>query len=110
MFAWRRKPGWLINPSKVAFGSVVERPGRNLSRSHVRVEYGREAEVRFEPVAAFARRCRETLLDGRSLDIESLLVAPIVKQRHASFFDSLTDWGPATRRARRSRPAAARPG
>jgi hypothetical protein len=28
-----------------------------------------------------------------------LLVAPILKQRHAEFFDGLTDWGPATRRA-----------
>jgi hypothetical protein len=38
-----------------------------------------------------------------SLDIEHLLVAPILERRYARFFDHLTDWTPATRRACRPR-------
>ena len=99
MFWRRRIPEWSIDPKKVAFGAVVENKVRNLSRSHVRVKYGRGPEVQFVPLAAFIRRCRETSRDRRSLDIEHLLVAPILKQRYAKFFDHLTDWDPATRRA-----------
>jgi len=103
----RRKPKWLIDPSNVAFGTVVENRSRNLSRSHVRVKYRRESEARFVPLVNFIWNCQEAIRDGRSLDIEDLLVAPILKRRYTKFFDRLTDWGPATRRAgplRSSRP------
>jgi hypothetical protein len=103
MFWRRRKAEWFIDPSKVAFGVVVENSCRNLSRSHVRVKYHRESEVRFVPLAAFIRRCHEVIESRRSLDIEHLLVAPILKRRYAKYFDRLTDWGPATRRASRPR-------
>lgn len=109
MFWRRRRPDWFIDPSKVAFGSVVENRCRNLSRSHVRVKYHHESEVRFVPLATFIRRCHEVTRGGRCLDVEHLLVAPILKRRHARFFDRLTNWGPATRRAYRPRPAQQRP-
>jgi hypothetical protein len=38
-----------------------------------------------------------------SLDVDHLLVAPILKRRYAKFFDHLTDWNPATHRAYRPR-------
>ena len=109
MFWRRRKPSWLINPLRVALGSVVENSGRNLSRSHVRVKYHHEPEVRFVPLATFIRSCLEVIRGGRSLDIDHLLVAPIIKQRYAKFFDRLTDWGPAKRRAYRSSLGQKRP-
>lgn len=99
MFWNRRKSGWLIDPAKVAFGSVLDHTHRNLSRSHVRVKFHDEPEVRFVPLDAFIGQCRESVRVGRSLGIEHLLVAPIVQQRHAPFFDRLTDWAPAKRRA-----------
>jgi len=101
MFWRRRKPGWFIDPSNVTFGSVVEDKTRNLSRSHVRVKYHRDPAIRFVPLATFFRSCHESTRTGRSLDVEHLLVAPILKRRHEKFFDRLTDWGPATRRAGR---------
>lgn len=104
----RRTPQWAIDPAKVAFGVVFRNDARNLSRSHVRVRYGRTSEVQFVPLATFVRRCREIGRGGRSLDIEHLLVAPILKQRYASFFDRLTDWGPAGERARGLRPGEER--
>lgn len=109
MFWKSRKPTWHISPSKVAFGSVVENGSRNLSRSHVRVKYRREREAQFIPVPTFIQRCQEVIRNGRSLDIEQLLVAPIMKQRYAKFFDRLTDWGPAARRAYRSPIGRPRP-
>jgi hypothetical protein len=102
MFWKRRTPGWHIEPSRVTFGSVVENRVRNLSRSHVRVKYHRDPETRFVPLATFIQRCRDGMQGGRSLGIEHLLVAPVIKQRYARFFDLLTDWGPAVRRAYRS--------
>jgi len=99
---WRRpKPDWFIDPSSVAFGSVVDECSRNLSRSHVRVKYHHEAQARYVHLVAFAQSCRENMRIGRSLGIEHLLVAPIVKQRNTEFFDRLTDWDPARRRASR---------
>lgn len=109
MFWKRRKPTWHISPSKVALGSVVESGIRNLSRSHVRVKYHRDSEVRFVPLPTFIQRCQEVIRKGRSFDIEHLLVAPIIKQRYAKFFDRLTDWGPATRRAYRAPIGQRRP-
>jgi hypothetical protein len=107
---WRRpKPEWLIDPSKAMFGSVVDDMPRNLSRSHVRVKYHHQSDVEFVPLAAFMKRCNEVIRAGRSLDIEHLLIAPILKRRYAKFFDRLTDWGPATRRARGARPRRPRP-
>jgi hypothetical protein len=101
---WRlNRPKWIIDPSKVALGAVVEHGSRNLSRSHVRVQYRGASGPRFVPLAEFVRRCREAVRDGVSLDIEHLLVAPILKRRHAKFFDHLTDWTLATRRACRPR-------
>ena len=99
MFWRRRKPGWSIDPKRVAIGSVIENKVRNLSRSHVRVKYERTPEVQFVPLATFIWRCRRTLQGGLPLDIEHLLVAPILKQRYAKFFDRLTDWQPAIGRA-----------
>jgi len=102
---WKRhSPDWLIDPRRVAFGSVVEDNGRDLSRSHVRVKYRYDPAMRFVPLVAFFLSCRDHVRDGRSLAIEHLLVAPIIRQRHADFFDRLTDWGPATRRALRRPP------
>ena len=95
----RRKSKWLIEPSNVAFGSVVEGGNRNLSRSHVRVRYRLEGSAQFVPLAVFIRRCTEAIRGGQSLRIEHLLVAPVMKQRYPKFFDRLTDWGPAIRRA-----------
>jgi hypothetical protein len=107
---WRRtKPTWHIDPSSVALGSVIGGHSRNLSRSHVRVKYSHEPEVLFLPLALFVRRCHDRLRDGRPLDIEHLLVAPIVKRRYSAFFDRLSDWGPALRHARNSVPSE-RPG
>jgi hypothetical protein len=105
----RRKPKWFIDPSNVAFGAVFENGSRNLSRTHVRVKYHRASEVRFVPLATFIRYCQEVIRGGGSLDIEQLLVAPILKRRYARFFDRLTDWGPATRRARLPRSRSQRP-
>jgi hypothetical protein len=51
-------------------------------------------------VAVFAQRCQDAIRSGQPLDIEHLLVAPVIQRRHASFFDGLTDWVPAARRAR----------
>lgn len=105
MFWRRRMMKWSIEPSSVAFGSVVEDRSRNLSRSHVRVKYRHDSKARFVPLTTFMQYCAEFSRGGRRLDIEHLLVAPVLKQRYASFFDGLTDWGPATRTARRvSRP------
>jgi hypothetical protein len=109
MFWRNRKPRWLIDPLKVTLGSVIEKGSRNLSRSHVRVKYHREAEARFLPLGIFFRQCQAFIRSGRALDIEHLLVAPIIKQRHAKFFDLLTDWGPAARSAYRAAPAQQRP-
>jgi hypothetical protein len=103
MFWRRRISEWSIDPSKVALGAVIENKVRNLNRSHVRVKYGRACEVQFVPLATFIRRCSEVMRGGRSLDIEHLLVAPILKRRYAAFFDRLTDWRPATSRAHRPR-------
>lgn len=100
MFWSRRKPAWFIDPSKVAFGSVVESNIRNLSRSHVKVKYHGDTVAQFMPFGSFVVRCQACIRDGHALDIEHLLVAPVIKQRHARFFDRLTDWGPATLRAR----------
>ena len=109
MFWRRRTPGWFIDPSKVALGSVVENSSRNLSRSHVKVKYRKESEVRFVPMAKFIRHCQEVIRGGRSLDIEHLLVAPLLKRRYARFFESLTNWDPATRRAYRPGTGQQRP-
>jgi hypothetical protein len=98
MFWKSRKPRWLVSPLKVALGSVIGRGSRNLSRSHVRVKYQHDSEVRFLPLGVFIRNCQDLMRSGRSLGIEHLLVAPILKQRYAKFFDLLTDWEPATRR------------
>lgn len=109
MFWRNRRPRWLIDPLRVTLGSVIEKGKRNLSRSHVRVKYLDETEARLLPLAVFFRRCQTFIRAGRSLDIEHLLVAPIVKQRYAKFFDLLTDWAPAARRAYRSAPERKRP-
>jgi hypothetical protein len=101
----RRRPRWPIDPSRVTFGSVVEDRIRNLSRSHVRVRYRRDPEEHFVPLATFIRDCRDGIQRERRLNIDDLLVAPVAKQRYAEFFDVLTDWEPAGRRARsRQRP------
>ena len=100
---WKRpKSNWPIEPSKVAFGSVVQDGTRNLSRSHVKVRYRFGTTSRFVPLATFIQLCQNNIRDGRSLGIEHLVVAPIVKRRYARFFDSLTDWEPAMRKAARS--------
>jgi hypothetical protein len=102
MFRRRSKPGWLIDPSNVTFGSVIDGGSLNLSRSHVKVKYRHETEAQFVPLVTFVRRCNEAIRTGLPLDIEHLLVAPIIKHRYVEFFDRLTDWGPATRLASRS--------
>ena len=102
MFWSRRKSSWPIDPSNVHLGSVVESRGRNLSRTHVRVRYHRASEVQFVPLATFIQRFQEAFQEGRPLGIDHLLVAPIIKQGNASFFDRLTDWRPAIRRVRQS--------
>jgi hypothetical protein len=100
---WRRnRPKWIIDPSNVAFGAVVEHGSRNLSRSHVRVQYRGAPAPQCVPLAVSVRHYREIIRDGVSLDIEHLLVAPILKHRYAKFFDHLADWTRATRRARTS--------
>jgi hypothetical protein len=100
---WKRpKSNWPIEPSKVAFGSVVQDGTRNLSRSHVKVRYRFGTKSQFVPLATFIQHCQDTIRNGRSLGIEHLLVAPIVKRRYERFFDALTDWGPATSVAARS--------
>lgn len=96
---WKRQePRWPIDPEAVAFGSVVEGRNRNLSRTHVLVEFAR-AEPRCVPLAEFTRTIAARLADGRPLRVKRLTVAPLTKRRHAQFFDRLTDWEPATRRA-----------
>ena len=99
MFWRRRKPDCLIDPSNVGFGSVIDNNSRNLSRSHVRVKYQHESAVLFVPLAPFIRRCHEAIQGGQPLGIDHLIVAPITKQRYAPFFDRLTSWGHAGRRA-----------
>lgn len=97
----RRKKSWSIDPSSVEFGSVVEGTDRNLSRTHVRVKYCRTAAAEIVPLAAFVERSSAALRSGRALEIERLLVSPWIKQRHTEFFDRLTNWTPAARRALR---------
>ena len=99
MFWRRRETVWPIDPARVALGSVISGRDKNLSRSHVRVNYRHTDKVQFVPVDTFIRRSNEAIRDRRSLKIDHLLVAPLIKQRYAKFFDRLTDWGPATQRA-----------
>ena len=99
MFWKLRKTTWQIDPARVALGSIVGEGGRNLSRSHVKVKYRFGGSFHFEPLPVFIRRCNEALSGGPALEIEHLVVAPIVQQRHVAFFERLTDWGPARRRA-----------
>jgi len=99
MFRKQRSPEWPIDSANVTFGSVVDGRTRNLSRSHVRVRF-RGAEPMLMPVRSFARRCHVSMRDGVPLLVEHLLVAPILRRRHADFFDRLTDWCPAEKRAR----------
>jgi hypothetical protein len=108
MFWRRRKPDCLIDPSDVGFGSVIDNSSQNLSRSHVRVKYHHQSEVLFVPLAVFIRRCHEAIQGGQPLGIDHLIVAPIIKQRYATFFDRLTSWGPAARRAYSPLPAEQR--
>jgi hypothetical protein len=104
---WRtHKPTWLIDPARVELGSIVGSDGRNLSRSHVKVKYRLDRDFRYEALPVFVRRCNEALSGGRALKIKQLVVAPIVQQRHTAFFERLTDWGPARRRA--YKPASGR--
>jgi hypothetical protein len=110
MFWKPRKPTWYIDPSRVALASIVGNGGRNLSRSHVKVKYRLDGTFQFEPLPAFIRRCHEAMNDGRALEIERLVVAPIIQQRHNAFFDRLTDWGPARRRAYQPTSGRKRPG
>jgi hypothetical protein len=93
-------PAWFIDPSRVAVGSVVESSLGDVSRTHVGVKYRSEASVLFIPFHSFVQRCQACVVAGQSLDIEHLIVAAGLKQRHASYFDVLTDWGPALQRAR----------
>ena len=102
MFWKHRESGWPIDPSKVAFGSVVDAAYGNLSRTHVMVRYRGWGGERYVPVVDFIRGCHDALLRERPLKIERLVVAPIIKRRYGKFFDKLTDWGPATRVASRS--------
>jgi len=94
------RPVWFIDPCRVAIGSVVERVLGDVSRTHVGVKYGAETTVLFIPFHSFVRRCQTSVVAGRSLDIEQLIVAPALKRRHAVYFDVLTDWKPALQRAR----------
>lgn len=114
MFWKRRKPVWFIDPSNVAFGSVATGREGNLNRSHVRVTYRRLSDPQFLPLATFIQRCNSAIQWGQSLEIDHLLVAPLMKRRYEKFFDRLTDWGPATQRAltdgRRSRGGLTAPG
>ena len=99
----RRKSSWPIDPLNVQLGSVVEIRGQNLSRTHVRVKYHRESHAQFVPLVTFVQRCQEAFRDEKPLGIDHLRVAPILKQRHAAFFDRLTDWRPAVQMVRESR-------
>lgn len=101
MLRRRKKCLWFIDPSRVAFGSVVERGCRNVSRTHVSVRYAGDASANCIPFLSFVRRCQTSMLAAQPLNVEHLLVAPILKQRHASYFDVLTDWRPAEQRARK---------
>jgi len=93
----KRELRWPIDPEAVTFGSVVD--GRaNLSRTHVCVQFAK-GEPRYIKIAEFARTTSPRLAEGRPLRIRRLVVAPLTKRRHAEFFDRLTDWGPAMRRA-----------
>jgi hypothetical protein len=102
MFWKQREAGWPIDPSKVAFGSVVDASNGNLSRTHVMVRYRGWGGARYVPVADFIRGCHDALLSRRPLKIERLVVAPIIQRRYEKFFDKLTDWEPARRIASRS--------
>ena len=96
---WRtRKSRWPIDPEAVEFGSVVGGRDRNLSRTHVLVQFAR-SEPRCVLLTDFTRTIAGRLADGRPLRVKRLVVAPLTKRRHAELFDRLTDWGPATRRA-----------
>lgn len=101
MFWIRRNATWPIDPSQVTFGCVVRGGIGDVSRTHVGVRYRHEPKVQFVPLALFATRCYEAIREGLPLEIDHLLVAPITKQRHERFFDRLTDWAPAARRARK---------
>ena len=91
MFWKRPESNWPIDPSKAAFGSVVQDGTQNLSRSHVKVRYRFATKSRFVPLATFIRQCQNSIRGGRSLGIEHLVVAPIVKRRYEKFFDAVTD-------------------
>lgn len=93
------RPAWYIDPSRVVVGSVMGNALGDVSRTHVAVKYWREASVLVLPFGSFVRRCQASVVAGRSLDIEHLIVAPALKRRHAMYFDVLTDWGPALQRA-----------
>jgi len=96
---WKRQgKTWPVDPARVAFGSVVA-SGKNLSRSHVRVRYAGASRPQELPFEQFVKRTNAALLEGKSPRIDDLLVAPMLKRHYAVFFDRLTDWGPAARRA-----------
>lgn len=100
---WRRRTrrttrNWPVDPERVQFGSLAAF-GREASREGVALRLTGEREARFVPFARFRRDVEEALARGRRMRVEELRVAPILRRRHAAFFDRLTDWGPATRRA-----------
>ena len=105
----RKAPRWPIDPEDVVLGSVAARGGPSLSRTHVQVRYAGRPTSGFVRISDFIKETDATLKRGRALRIESLRVAPLTKRKYSYFFDQLTDWSNAVRRAT-SRPKMIPPG
>lgn len=90
---------WPIDPEKAEFGSLAAF-GTEANRECVAVRYRGDQELRCLPIAQFVRETRERMANGRRLEIEKLKIAPIARRRFSGFFDGLTDWSEATRKAR----------
>lgn len=99
---WKKNSRWPVDPSRVEYGSIADKSGRNCSRTHVLVQYGEDASAHLVPLNRFVRETSASLRHGQVLDIRRLRVAPVSWRRYRAFFDRLTDWLPATRQVTRA--------
>jgi hypothetical protein len=88
---------WPVDPSRVEYGSIADKAGRNCSRTHLLVQYSADTRPHLVPLNRFVRETSASLRHGQELDIQFLRVAPVSWRRYRGLFDRLTDWLPAAR-------------
>jgi len=99
---WKKTTEWPVDPSRVEYGSVADKAGRNCSRTHLMVRYSADTRPHLVPLNRFVRETSASLRHGEPLEIQYLRVAPVSWRRYRSLFDRLTDWTPATRQVTES--------